>query len=100
MSDDGFSYALHYINKYIRSYMRLCVIEYALGRAVLVERAQYPADAHIAYACTELAVGKRSGSALAELDVALGVKLTACTEGFDLFSACFGIGAALEHNRL
>ena len=80
--------------------MRLCVIEYALGRAVLVKRAQYPADAHIAYACTELAVGKRSGSALAELDVALGVKLTACSEGFDLFLRVSASAPRSSNNRL
>ena len=93
---NAFAYALHYIYKYISADMRLCVVKYALGRAVLIKGAQYPAYALIAYARAELPVGKRSRAALSELDVALRVELAARAEGIDLFLSSFGIGAALK----
>ena len=79
--------------------MRLCVIEYALRSAVLVKPAQHPAYALIAYAGVELAVGKCARAALAELDIAFGVELTAGAERLDLCLSRFGIGTALDHYR-
>ena len=63
---------------------------------MFVENAEYPAYALIAYAGAELTVGKRSGSALAELNIAFGVELSARSEGIYLLFSRFGISAALE----
>ena len=51
------------------------------------------------WAIKDVKITKRSLDARRKNDIHW-VKLTACTEVFDLFSARFGIGAALEHNRL
>ena len=58
---------------------------------------QHVRDAPVMRACIQLAVGKCTGPALAELHVALGVKRAAAAEGPDLRRACVRVPAALEH---
>ena len=94
--DDGFPYALHDVYENIRADMGLCVIEYALRRAVAHELFEHPADALVPDAGVQLAVGKGTRSALAELHVALGVESAARAEGLHRFPAAFRVLPALE----
>ena len=95
--DDLPADGLHHAREHVRADVRLGVVHHGLGRAVSGKFAQNVRDSPVVRAGVEFSVGKSSGSALAELDVALAVQLAAGAEGSDLRSARVHVRAALEH---
>ena len=79
--------------------MRLCKIQYLIRRAEFHELFKDPADTPVLYACCELAVRKSACSALAELNIALGIKNSLLLESADCFNAAVNVRSPLKDYR-
>ena len=80
--------------------MGLGVIENVLPCPRRHKLFQNPADSGVVDPGVQLAVGKRSRAALAELDVAFRVQLARLEEFFHLLVAGLGILSPFQHQRL
>ena len=92
-----FPQVLNDVEQHICPDVRFGVVEDLLLRTEAYKLLKHPAAALVLRAGVELAVGKRTCAALAELDVALGVQRAATPEALDLFPAQRCGVAALEH---
>jgi len=81
--------------QHIGAYVGLGVREDALRRAAAHQRLHNEPVAHVTGAGVQLPVGKRTGAALAELDVALGVQCAAAPEALHVRLPLFYRAASL-----
>ena len=97
---DGFPYVGNHHAQHVRADVGLRVDGYALRRAVLDERFSHDIRARVLYPRRELAVGERSGAALAEHDIAVRVELAALPEHIDVRPALLYALAAVDQYDL
>ena len=98
--DDAFAQILHHGQQHVGAYVRLGVIENILPCPRRHKLFQNPADSGVIDPGVQLAVGKGSRAALAELDVAFRVQLARLEEFFHLLVAGLGILSPFQHQRL
>ncbi|CDA73601.1 unknown [Ruminococcus sp. CAG:579] len=93
------AYIFHDRFEHVRADVRLGFCEYRAVRAEACEVLQNAAAEGVFYARGQLAVGKSARAALAELDVAVFVKLAARPKSLDLLRALIDLRALFKHQR-
>ena len=84
----------------VRADVRLCVIQYFLGCAVLYKLNKHLALTDILSACSQFSVRKCACTALTELNIALSIKDAAFPEFLHILCSAVNISATLNKNRL
>ena len=91
---------LHHRQQHIGAHMGLGIIEDVLSGPCRHELLQNPLNPGIIDAGVQLAVGKGTCAALAELDVTARIQRASCEKGLHLFMPGSGVLAPLQHQRL
>ena len=64
----------HHLRKIVGAHMRILLVGYRLGRAMLIKLVEYKLIVFAIDVCVEFAIGKSAGTALTELHVGIGVQ--------------------------